>query len=299
VATKNPLKIIPTASTKFLIYPNTKLLLSFVVISYFTYTNMNFISIVALLVGISSHALAAIPVPTTHVDEDILERQPGLRGFDPDFYEQSFDTKDEVAGAPKKISKTATKVADHLTTAAEYASKLSALAATAATDASDNVGKVAWTAPQNVTRAALKAAYKTQKEVAKANKKAGKLVLGSIDRDEDEDPDEDENEDEFLLSFLDELLAIHDAYDLDLEAEANAWTAVEEAANKTVEVCTTAAAFATDAANTAKRSFINSVATATEAATKAAATATEATLNATQIVMVMGIKWVWGNTLGI
>jgi len=269
VATKNPLKIIPTASTKFLIYPNTKLLLSFVVISYFTYTNMNFISIVALLVGISSHALAAIPVPTTHVDEDILERQPGLRGFDPDFYEQSFDTKDEVAGAPKKISKTAT------------------------------IGKVAWTAPQNVTRAALKAAYKTQKEVAKANKKAGKLVLGSIDRDEDEDPDEDENEDEFLLSFLDELLAIHDAYDLDLEAEANAWTAVEEAANKTVEVCTTAAAFATDAANTAKRSFINSVATATEAATKAAATATEATLNATQIVMVMGIKWVWGNTLGI
>ncbi len=44
---------------------------------------------------------------------------------------------------------------------------------------------------------------------------------------------------------------------------------------------------------------MNAAARATEAATKAAATATEATLNATQIVMVMGIKWVWGNTLGI
>jgi hypothetical protein len=48
---------------------------------------MKFITIVALLVGISSHALAAIPVPTVHVDEEILEQQPRLRGFDPDFFE--------------------------------------------------------------------------------------------------------------------------------------------------------------------------------------------------------------------
>jgi hypothetical protein len=49
---------------------------------------MKFITIVALL-GISSHALAAISVPTAHVNEEILEQQqqPRLRGFNPDFFE--------------------------------------------------------------------------------------------------------------------------------------------------------------------------------------------------------------------
>eukprot|EP00984_Skeletonema_dohrnii_P004495 scaffold1593_cov154-Skeletonema_dohrnii-CCMP3373.AAC.12 len=46
---------------------------------------MKLITIVALL-GISTHALAAIPVPTAQVDEERLE-QPRLRGFDPDFFE--------------------------------------------------------------------------------------------------------------------------------------------------------------------------------------------------------------------
>ncbi len=141
---------------------------------------MNFISIVALLVGISSHALAAIPVPTTHVDEDILERQPRLRGFDPDFFEQSFDIKETVA-----LSKTAKKIACHFTAAAKSAVTLSNLAAVAATDASDKVAKVALKSYKKVAKAALKAAYKAQKEVTKSKKLASKLVLGSSGPDEE------------------------------------------------------------------------------------------------------------------
>eukprot|EP00985_Skeletonema_marinoi_P026952 scaffold21362_cov122-Skeletonema_marinoi.AAC.4 len=48
---------------------------------------MKLITIVALL-GISTHALAAIPVPTAQVDEERLEQQPRLRGSDPDFFEE-------------------------------------------------------------------------------------------------------------------------------------------------------------------------------------------------------------------
>ena len=47
---------------------------------------MKLISIVALL-GISTHALAAIPVPAAQIDEEFLEQQPRLQGSDPDFFE--------------------------------------------------------------------------------------------------------------------------------------------------------------------------------------------------------------------
>lgn len=119
--------------------------------------------------------------------------------------EESFEIKNKVARAAtkstRKMTKTATRLADDLTSAAKSATELSKLAAKAATDDS-----------KEVARAALKAAFKTQKEVAAAGKEAAKLVLGKSDLDEDE------NEDVSLdLSSLDELLAKYDADDLDLE----------------------------------------------------------------------------------
>ncbi len=47
---------------------------------------MKLITVVAIL-GISTHALAAIPVPAAQIDEEFLEQQPRLRGSDPDFFE--------------------------------------------------------------------------------------------------------------------------------------------------------------------------------------------------------------------
>ena len=48
---------------------------------------MKLITIVALLLGISTHALATIPVPAAQIDEEFLEQQPRLRGSDPNFFE--------------------------------------------------------------------------------------------------------------------------------------------------------------------------------------------------------------------
>ena len=47
---------------------------------------MKLITIVAFF-GISTHALAANPVPTAQIEEDFREQQPRLRGSDPDFFE--------------------------------------------------------------------------------------------------------------------------------------------------------------------------------------------------------------------
>ena len=47
---------------------------------------MKLITIVALF-GISTHALAANPVPIAQIEEEFLEQQPRLRGSDPDFFE--------------------------------------------------------------------------------------------------------------------------------------------------------------------------------------------------------------------